>query len=303
MNRRSLSFAKGFATAALLIGVVVGLVVGGAGFAQPSKVIVIDDRGHEIEINRPVERIVVAGTPLFTEIMLDLGVGDRIVGVADSPNNPEDVLDLPSVGSTFQPNVEEIIALEPDVVFGAIFDARDQLESAGIVVVTPVFFITGLPDLFKVIQDVGLVVDEVVRAQFLIGEISQDVVEIESVVAQESRPSVAFLFAFSAEDPPFTAVKGSAEGELIARAGGVNILGDASNDAPVSFETIIDRNPTYIFTDISQVENITSNPLLAGVDAVINGRVVGLTTSSLTSTRVALALREMASALHPDLFE
>ena len=297
------SILRNFGVASLLLTLFVGLLVGSGGLAQSAKVVLIDDRGQEIEIEHPVERIVVAGTPLFTEIMFDLGAGDLIVGVADSPNNPEAVADLPSVGSSFQPNVEEIIALEPDVVFGAIFDARDQLEAAGIVVVTPVFFITGMPDLFKVIRDVGQVVDEVVRAEFLIGDISQETIEIESVVAQETRPSVAFLFAFSAEDPPFTAVKGSVEGELIARAGGLNILSDASNDAPVSFETIIVRNPTYIFTDVSQVENILSNPLLAGLDAVVNGRVVGLTSSSLTSTRVTSVLLEMASALHPELFE
>jgi len=289
-----------------LVGVVaavaVGLMVGAVGVAQNARVIVIDDRGLEIVIDQPVGRIVVAGTPLYSEILVDLGVDDLIVGVAESADNPEEVSDLPSIGTSFQPNIEEVIALEPDVVFGALFDARDQLEAAGIVVVTPVGFITSVPDIFKVIRDVGAIVNESVRAELLIGEISSEIVELESHVAQEERLTAAFLFAFSATDPPFTTPKGSVEGELISRAGGINIFADASPDAPVSFETIIERNPDVIFTDPSQIENITGNPLLQEIDAVVNNRVYGVSASALTSTRVVDALRVMAAHLHPESF-
>lgn len=288
--------------ALLLIGLFVGIISSDFVVAQ-SAVIVYDDRGRQIIVNQPVERIVVAGTPLFSEILIDIGAADLIVGVTESPDNPAELANVPSVGSPFSPNIEEIIALEPDVVLGAIFGTRDQLEAAGLVVITPISFVTSLPDIFEIIRDVGLISDRLVQAEFLIGDISRDVVEIESLVAQEERPGATFLFASSEDTPPFAVPKGSVEGELIARAGGVNIFPDAPFDAPVSFESIIDRDPEYIFTDPSQIENILENPLLAGVSAVLNGHVIGIRASSLTSTRVADALRTMASALHPNSFE
>jgi iron complex transport system substrate-binding protein len=285
----------------LLVGLFAGIVTSDVGVAQ-SAVVVFDDRGQQIIVAQPVERIVVAGTPLFSEILIDLGVEHLIVGVTDSPDNPAELGNIPSVGSPFTPNIEEIIALEPDIVFGAIFGTRDQLEALGIVVITPLSFVTSVPDIFQIIRDVGLIVDRVVQAEFLIGDISRDVVEIESLVAQEERPRVTFLFASSVDNAPFAVPKGSVEGELIARAGGVNIFPDAPFDAPVSFESIIDRDPEFIFTDPSQIENITGNPLFAGVAAVVNNRVVGVSASSLTSTRVADALRSMAITLHPEVF-
>ena len=285
----------------LATGLLAGLFAS-AGMAQADKVVVVDDRGKEITIPQPVTRVVVAGTPLYTEILVDIGALGLIVGVTDSPDNPPEVDDLPKVGDSLQPNIEEVIALEPDVVFGAIFGVRDQLEAAGIIVVTPVSFITKIPDTFKVIRDLGKIVDHVAQAELLIGQISEAVVDVESIVAQEERMSTAFLFAFSSESPPFAVGKGSVEGELIARAGGRNLFGDVDGGNVVSFEAVIERDPDFIFTDPSQIKFITENALLSDVSAVKNGRVFGISASSLTSTRIAETLQKMALALHPSLF-
>ncbi len=282
----------------VILGALAGAITG-AGLAQPEAVVVIDDRGREIAVPQPVERIVVAGTPLYSEILVDIGALSQIVGVTASPDNPIEVKDIASVGDSLQPNIEEIIALEPDVVFGAVFGVRDQLEGAGIIVVTPVSFITKLPDTFKIIRDVGRVTGHAERADALIGQISESVVSIESLVAQETRPRAAFLFSSATDSPPYAAGKGSVEGEILARAGGENLFGDVEGGNLVSFESLLERDPEYIFVDPSQVQFISENPVLAEVSAVKNGRVIGIKASMLTSTRVTEALRAMAEALHP----
>jgi iron complex transport system substrate-binding protein len=229
----------------------------------------------------------VAGTPLYGEILVDLGALDVLVGVTDSPDNPPELDDVLKIGPSFPgPNIELIIALEPDVVLGAVFDVRDQLEAAGLVVVTPVAFIAGISDLFKVIETVGAVVDREGAA---------------SAVVQEDPVRAAFLFP-SGDGPPYAAGKGSIEGELLTRAGGLNVFADVAGGNVVSLEELIARDPQVIFTDLSQVDLITDNALLSGVSAVKNARVFGLKASSLTSTRVADALKSMALALHPGAF-
>lgn len=49
---------------------------------------VVDDRGKTILIAQEPGRIVVAGIPLYAEVLLDLGLLGRMVGVADSPIFP-----------------------------------------------------------------------------------------------------------------------------------------------------------------------------------------------------------------------
>lgn len=272
-----------------------------AGRAQPQRV-VLDDRGMAITIPTLVERVVVAGTPLYSEILVDLGALDLLVGVTDSPDNPPQVADVVKIGPSFpSPNIELIIALEPDVVLGAVFDVRDQLEAAGLTVVTPVAFITGIGDLFTAIEAVGLVVGKEAEAAALVSAISRQIVLVESAVVQEEPVRAAFLFP-SADGPPFAAGKGSIEGELLTRAGGSNVFSDVAGGNVVSLEELIVRDPQVIFTAPSQVALIGGNPLLSGISAVRNARIFGVKASSLTSTRIADTLQAMAKALYPQAF-
>ncbi len=297
LRRRLLS---GLLAVGLALGLGLGLLLLGPALAQ-TRVVLVDDRGREVEVPLPVERIVVAGTPLYTEVLVDLGVKDLIVGVTESPNNPPEVADVPRVGTPFQPSVEAILALEPDVVLGAIGDVREQLEAAGLVVVTPVLFIQSLPDVFHIVEVVGLITERSVEAELLIGRISERIVAVESRVVQRDRVRAAFLFAPPGL-APFAVGRGSVEGELLARAGAENVFADVEGVQQVSWEAVVERNPAVIFTDPAQIETVLGNPLLQDVEAVKAGRVVGVKAASLTSTRVADALRRMAQALHPDAF-
>ena len=64
---------------------------------------------------RPVPKRVVSLAPNVTEIVFDLGCGDRIVGTDDYSDEPARAKSLPKVGGV-QPDVEKIVALRPDLV-------------------------------------------------------------------------------------------------------------------------------------------------------------------------------------------
>lgn len=281
-----------------VIVVVVGLL-GLVAWAQTYPVSVVDDRGIQITIASRPERIISIGA-LYTEILIDLGAGNRLVAVADSPDNPQVVAGLASVGPSYAPSVEVILSLDPDLVLGATdwSGERPALEAAGVVVLTA-SLLTGLPDLFAAIRAVGTAVGLLDVAEALIGRIAEEIIRVESTALRPIRVRAAFLYAGSADAPPYAVGDGAIENELIHRAGGENVFADVEGFPPVSFEAIIARDPEVIFTDPFQIANITGNPLLEGISAVKNGRVYGIKASHATSTKVADVLQAMAELLHP----
>ncbi len=283
-----------------LVFAVVALV-GWTVIAQQFPVKVVNDQGVTITITSRPERIVVAGIPLYTQILVDIGALDRIVGVASSPDNPPEVKSLPQVGPSFSPSVEEILALKPDLVLGAYGGVRNKLKEMGTIALTT-GMITSVPDIFATIRTVGTAVGNLKQANALIGKIAEQIIKVESKVLGRDSVRAAFLYMNTPDTPPYAAGSGAIENDLIFRAGGKNVFADVSGFPRVSLEEVIARDPQVIFTDPSQVKNIIGSKLLQGVAAVKDGRVYGIKASATTSTRVAETLQKMAQILHPAAF-
>ncbi len=76
----------------------------------------LDDRGRPIDFASPPQRIV-SLVPSDTLSVADLGAGARLVGRTDYCVLPQAVADsVPSVGGTKNPRVDDVAALEPDLV-------------------------------------------------------------------------------------------------------------------------------------------------------------------------------------------
>ena len=283
---------------------VVVLLLGLVAAAQQYPVTVVDNRGLEIRIEQQPSRIVVAGIPLYTEIMVDLGAVDRLVAVASSPDNPPEVAGLPRVGESFAPNVEVILSMGPDLVLGASDWAgeRTRLEKLGITVLSvgrADGSISTVPDILTAISTIGTALGVEEEARLLIGQIAEEIITIESTVLTEPPVRAAFLYAMAPDIPPYAVGSGAIENELIIRAGGVNVFSSIEGFPQVSFEEILSRDPDVIFTDPTQIVNILENPLFAGVSAVAKKQVYGINARHLLSTKVARALRIMSEFLHP----
>ncbi len=287
--------------AAISVALVLTLGLLAVGFP----VTVVDDRGREIVIPAPPQRVVVAGVALYAQILVDLGAVDLLVGVTSSPDNPPQVEGLPEVGPAFSPSLEAIVALSPDLVLGAWGEVRDRLEELGLVVLTvgqPGGWLTGIPDVLDAIRTVGRAVGRAREADALCGRISEEIVRLEAQLLSLPPVRVAFLYMSAPDSPPYVVGTGTPEHELILRAGGENVFADLSGYPQVSLEELILRDPEVIITDPAQVENVLGSQALAGVAAVKGGRVYGIPASQVVSTRVAEVLRQLAELLHPEAF-
>jgi len=280
------------------------ILLGVALLGQAFPVSVTDDRGKEILIPKEPNRLVVL-LPLYGQILVDLGLEGKIVGVAASPDNPAELSRLPQVGPSFAPSLEAILALAPDLVLGGWGEIRERLEALGIVVLTvggPEGWIRGILDVLEAIRAVGQAVGAEEKAERMIGRICEDIVRVEAQILGKPRVPAAFLYLLAWDSPAYVAGVGTPEHELLLWAGGENVFSDILGYAQVSLEELLVRDPAVVFTDPAQVGNVLESPILAKISAVKEGRVYGLFASDITSTRVAETLRKLAQLLHPEAF-
>jgi len=86
-----------------------------------------------VETGQPPARII-SLAPSVTEILFELDLSDRVVGVTRFCDYPPEAVKKPRVGGYFDVNYEAILALEPDLVILLTEheDAQDRLGSLGI---------------------------------------------------------------------------------------------------------------------------------------------------------------------------
>jgi len=190
---------------------------------------------------------IVSLAPSITEILFALGLGDKVVGVTDWCDYPPEALDKEKVGSYNTPDIEKIVALNPDLIlvaYGTTMDVINNLVGLGLTV----FGIksTDLDDVLNDIRTVGEITDKEVEAQALTSEMA---VGIQAVTNQteelEQRPKVFYIIW---NDPLQTAGSGTFIHELIEKGGGVNICGNITGYPIISIEEVIARNPEVIIT-------------------------------------------------------
>ncbi len=105
----------------------------------------IDDAGRVVVISSEPHRIV-SMAPSITEILFALNLSDRVIGVTrycDYPpvvNEMKENGSLTVIGGYWDPNIEVIISLQPDLVIGyssvpSHVDIADRLEAINISVI------------------------------------------------------------------------------------------------------------------------------------------------------------------------
>ncbi len=77
----------------------------------------VDDAGTTVTLAQPAQRII-SLAPHITELLFSAGAGDKIVGVVSYSDYPAAAIDIPLVGSYDRLDLEQILALKPDLIVG-----------------------------------------------------------------------------------------------------------------------------------------------------------------------------------------
>lgn len=223
---------------------------------EPEPVAVITDMtGREITLYKYPERIV-ALTASCAEILYAVGAGDLLVARGTYCDYPEEVLALPELGSGADTNLEDVIAMEPDmVIIDTMAQTTEQieaLENAGVAVVVTTS--RGLEGVYEAIRLIGAATNKADNAEAVVADMQQRLNALAEKVAamglsDEEKPSIYFEVT-----PPYfgygiwAAGQGSFMDEVANILGMKNIFGDCEEWAVVSEEQVIEAKPDYIVT-------------------------------------------------------
>ena len=278
-------------------------------FALPTT----DPSGASISIPENIDSIVVLA-PSIAETVVALGLGDKIVGY---DLNSVSIAGLPADVPTFDtvnPDVEQLVALAPDVLLVSSLSLYDQeapyqpLIDVGVCVIC----VPTSESIDGVKSDIAflaaaLSVPE--AGQTLLDELNAELDELAAIAAtipQEERRSV--YFEISAAPYMYSTGGGTYLDEMISLIGAENILSSETGWVSVEGETVVAADPDVIFTNVNYLDDPIAEILgrdgWAGVAAVINQDVyyIDNMASSLPNQNIVIALRQMAAALYPDYF-
>lgn len=216
--------------------------------APSGSITVTDMTGQTITLDAPATKVV-ALTAADCEIVYALGAGDAVVGRGAYCDYPPDAQNVTAVQSGAETNLEEIIALEPQVVFmDTMAQTEEQvkgLQDAGIQVV--VSNATDIEGVYQSINIIGKVLGKEPEAESLIQEMKDTFEALKSQVPAESGGTIYFEVS-PLQYGLWTAGSGTFMDEMASMLGLQNIFSDVSGWAEISEEQVLQRNPDYIVT-------------------------------------------------------
>jgi iron complex transport system substrate-binding protein len=254
---------------------------------SPVSVVKLDNCGVPVTFTTPPERVVTIKST-STEMLLALGLGDRIVGTAfqDGPVPDEwagDV-DVPVI-SEFMPSEEAVLDLEPDLVYSGWESAfaadaageRDELAALGVATyVQPAACrsaqVPGKLDFAEIFREIAEVAS-IFRADpepLLLDQQS----ELDAIVPDDR--GLTALWYSSGTDTPYVGAGIGAPQLVLETIGVANVAGDIDQTwSSLGWESIVDADPDVIVlidadwnTAQSKIDLLESNPATARLSAV-----------------------------------
>ncbi len=271
-----------------------------------------DDLDFPFVITSPPQRII-SLAPNITEILFDLDLGEKVVGVTRYCDFPEKALKKEKIGGMIDLNLEKIIALKPDLIIGFSGNPLriiERLRSLHL----PLFVLemgTNLETIFIIIEKIGTITQKEERAECLIESMKKRYNKTQAALRDVQHEPRVFLSIHGTG--LWTCGKGSFLNDLVGKARGVNIAGNITRKwLHYNREQLIHDNPEVIITlsksqrEFSNVKEWIKNEAhLKGIKAVETDRIYFLDQNLATrpGPRLIDALEELARILHPQFFK
>lgn len=288
-----------------------------SGTAQTDTVTITDLYGRQVTLPREIKSIVCTGAGALRMICY-AQAQDLVIGAEDSDKtqtikrgynyvNHDTFKELPSIGKGggrgYTAYEEEIISLQPDVIFSAYnSEALEELASKTGIPVVAITYDTGMFDekLFQSLELIGQLLDKQERCTQLIDALkdaqqdlsarTQDIADVDKPTAYSGAVTFSGGHGFEgtyANFPPFTAI------------GAKNVVDETGQDGSlqIDLEKVLVWDPEVIFLDPGNMdlvnEQYDKNPTyFQSLQAVKNGEVYSMISYNNYTTNVELAVAD-----------
>ena len=187
---------------------------------------------------------IISLSPVITEGLYLLGMGDNIIGVTIYCQRPSQAKDKQKVGSVVDVNVEKIVNLKPDIVFAMSHtNTKDikKLRDTGINVIT-----FDIPKTFERLCEIFLALGKTIgKEKEAIHIVNASKRKVSDIRKKTSGLQKQKVFIQIGAKPLFAATDDSFVNDYIEFSGGINIFKNAGSGL-ISREEVLKRNPDII---------------------------------------------------------
>lgn len=206
------------------------------------------------EAKEKQELKIIALAPHIVEMLFDIGAGENIVGTTQFSDHPEAAKKIPRVGNYAKLKIEEILALEPDMIIawktGNPSDDLERLQSFGI----PIIYSdpTKLMDIAKELRHFGELTHTQALAEQRAEKFEND---LNRLIKRYSTKEKVSVFYELWSKPITTVAKKAWPQQHLEVCGAYNPFKTLANDYPqINIEQIIIANPQLIIQPMSSGE-------------------------------------------------
>jgi len=320
---------------AFLLTACAGSSTGSPDSATTSTALTLDNCGQRTTIPSPPERAVSLNQGT-TEIMLSLGLADRMAGTATWTDPVMKGLAkadarVPRLSDN-QPSFEKVLDTEPDFVAASFASTlreggvapREKFEELGVPTYLSPADCEGkdnsgdgdgartkpltMDSVYGEIRDLAKIFGVEARGEKLVAALRTRVAKATSGI---DASDTSVLYWFANQESPYMAGCCGAPGIITGALGAKNVFDDTKEEWPqINWETVADRNPDVLVigdltresqtaeTAAKKIAFLESNPATRSMDAVRNKRYVLLSGQAMNPTiRTVEGVEKVAAAL------
>ncbi len=266
----------------------------------------IDDMGRKLFLAKHPKRII-SLAPSITEMLFAIGLDDEIVGVTEFCDYPEKAQMKTKVGYA-QPNIEAIVALQPDLILAPKsfmrVDLLKKLEQLKI----PTFILEAhtVEEIMAHIKLLGRMVGKSEMANEQTTLLRSQIAALSEQLKGRGRPSLLYIIN---SEPLITVGPGSYIHHLIELAGGRNAADQATTPYPrLTLEEVLRQNPDILLFPVGRFEGIPQAEQdrwkrWETISAVKDGKLFQVQSDLLNrpGPRIIEGLKQLVQFLHPDV--
>ena len=261
---------------------------------------VVDDMRTTLTLAVPAQRII-SLAPHLTELLFSAGAGDKVVGVVSYSDYPAAATRIPIIGSYERFDLEQILALKPDLIVGWKSGnpqaALAQIKQLGI----PIYLTEprNFADIASNLERIGTLAGTSTVSNAAAATFRQEIAQLQ--IRYQDSPKVTVFYQVWKE-PLMTFNGDHLFNQILQVCGGRNLFVDLPRLAsPIDLEAVLKADPEVLIVGESNRDWLSDWRRWSSLKAVKKARLHALNQDVLVrpTLRIIEGVRQVCTVLQP----